>query len=101
MIHTTYSELYQKYIVSHPGHKVSPGTFFALRAFYIRTETERDIEMCCCMKHLHARWSIVALIECATKLGIDVPFSDYNSFFSFLHEKCQPGTSAYRLGMYT
>ena len=95
MVHTTHAELYQKYIISHPDHIISPGTFIALRPFYVRTETEKDIEMCCCMMHLHARWFIAALIECAEKLQIDISFSDYNTFFTILYQKCEPCPTAY------
>ena len=95
MLHTTYKELYQKFINTHPDHLVSIGTFFSLKPFYIRTETEKDIEMCCCMLHLHARWLIGALIESAEKQSIAIPFSCYNTFFHILTEKCETSPTTY------
>ena len=95
MLHVTYKELYQKFIVSHPGNYVSTGTFFSLKPFYIRTETEQDIEMCCCITHLHARWSICALIESAEKQKINISFSDYITFFEVLTRDCEPGSYTY------
>ena len=41
--------------------------------------------MCCCKLHLHARWSISALIECAKKQGIQIDFDTYDTFFNYQH----------------
>ena len=51
---------------------VSLGTLLALKLFYVRSATTKDIEMCCCKKHLHAYWSIQALIQCATKQQVNL-----------------------------
>ena len=40
--------------LKNPNSRVSHGNFFALKSFYIRTQTEKDIEMCCCKFHVHA-----------------------------------------------
>ena len=64
MLHCTYYELYVAFLSTHPGVKMLLGTFCALKPFYIRTETEKDVEMCCCKLHLHARWAILAMIIC-------------------------------------
>jgi hypothetical protein len=63
----TLKQLFCEYLEDHIDMQVSWGTFLALRLFYIRSATTSDIEMCCCKKHLHARWSINALIDCAKK----------------------------------
>ena len=64
MFHETYQELYKKYIEKCCNKKVSDGTFCDLKQFYIRTEIEKDVEMCFCKLHLHARWVIEAIIKC-------------------------------------
>ena len=66
IINITIKELLLKYIKSNPEVPVSLGTFLALKPFYVCSATTKDIEMCCCKKHLHAHWSIQALIQCAT-----------------------------------
>ena len=96
IVNVTYKELYQKYIKDHPNELVSIGTFFALKPFYIRTATTKDIEMCCCKKHLHARWSIQALIECAAKQSIDIsPIGNYTTFFEYLTADCSSESTTY------
>ena len=62
----TFREFYSKYIKGNPEKMVSFCTFFALKPFYVRSATTRDVEMCCCKMHLHAYWAIAALIECAS-----------------------------------
>lgn len=95
MLHITYQELYLKYGKTYPDNIVSLGTFRSLKPFYIRTATEKDIEMCCCKLHLHARWTIEALVNCALQQEIDIPFSDYTTFFDFLTRNCEKSTTAY------
>ena len=63
MLHTTYYELWVAYQAAHPDNKVSSGTFRSLKPFYIRTATEKDVEMCCCKLHLHGSWAITAVIN--------------------------------------
>ena len=84
MLHLTYHVLFLKYIKTYPENSVSLGTFRVLKPFYLRTETEKDIEMCCCKLHLHARWAIEALIKCVLEQHIDIPFSNYTTFFDML-----------------
>lgn len=95
MLHITYQELYQKYIENHPENRVSRGTFHVLKPFYIRTETEKDIEMCCCKLHLHARWTIETILESAKRQEIPLPFSDCISFFEHLTANCPDSSIAY------
>ena len=38
ILHETYQELYKKYIEKYCNSKVSHGTFYTLKPFYIRTE---------------------------------------------------------------
>lgn len=45
--------------------------------------------MCCCKKHLHARWSVQALISCSEKQKISLQEIDnYDSFFAYLYQDC-------------
>ena len=87
MLHKTYQEIYTCYILQHPMNRVCNGTFFSLKPFYIRTETEKDIEMCCCKLHLHARWAIEGITNSASEQNIDLPFTDYTTFV-FLTGNC-------------
>ena len=81
MLHETYQELYKNYIEKYCNNKVSHGTFYALKPFYIRTETDKDIEICCYKLHLHARWVIEAIIKYAERQETEVPFENYATFF--------------------
>ena len=51
--------------------------------------------MCCCKNHLHARWSVAALLKLCEKEEIEVPFSDYESFFKHLHADCPTDSLTY------
>ena len=86
-VHVPYKQLYHDYIETCINY-VSYGTFIALKPFYILGVTKADMEMCCCKKHLHARWVINAIIECGKKNNIPLPFGDYSSFFSNLSRNC-------------
>ena len=55
----------------------------------LRGITHNDIEICCCKEHLHARWSVAALIECSEKNSINLEFNKYDNFFSYLIKGCQ------------
>ena len=68
----TYKQLFNEYLSSNNESTVSLGMIMALKPFYIRSATSNDIEMCCCKKHLHARWSINALIDCAKEQNLDL-----------------------------
>ena len=91
----SYNELLTIYNLANPTNTVSYGTFFALKPFYVRGVTPADIEMCCCKKHLHARWSIKALLDCAKEQNISLPFSSYTTFFDFLNEDCEKSETTY------
>jgi len=69
------------------------GTFIALKPFYVRQCSQKDIEMYCCKIHLHARWSINALLELCKKQSIDLGLvHDYYSFFTFNSSDCENDT---------
>ena len=87
--------MYHEYLASHSEEHVSYGSFIALKPFHVRSATQNDIEMCCCKLHLHARWSISALIECAKKQGIQIDFDTYDTFFNYLTKDCQSSESTY------
>ena len=84
----TYKSLYAKYCQENPESKVSWGTFFALKPFYVQHASDKDLEMCCCKIHLHGRWVIAAIIESANKQGINLPVTDYNDLFKYLVADC-------------
>ena len=88
-------ELHRKYITENPTLAVSYGTFLALKPFYVQSATTKDMEMCCCKKHLHARWFINALISCCQKQNINLEFYDYCSFFEFLTSECEKEDNTY------
>ena len=70
----TYCGLFHEFLLENDGLQVGLTTFLALRPFYVRSATPRDIEMCCCKDHLIARWSIRALVNLAGKSGVELPF---------------------------
>ena len=63
----TLKVLYHKFLEINQESSVSHGTFLALKPFYLRSGTTKDIKMCCCKKHLHIQWLVKALIDCAAK----------------------------------
>ena len=88
--HHTYRVLYEKYLALHPDHQVSMGTLRKLKPFYVRAVTSRDLEMCCCKEHLHARRMVTALLGLLGKYSIaSEEFCDYYSFFSYLTLNCK------------
>ena len=91
----TYKQLYNQYLIQNEECRVSIGTFMALKPFYVKSATANDIEMCCCKKHLHARWSINALIDCAKAQNINIDFDSYDSFFNHLITDCDREQSTY------
>ena len=60
-----------------------------MKPFYIHHATQKDMVMCCCKIHLHARWVIESLIKCLKKQDIIFPVSNYENFFKALHSNCQ------------
>ena len=87
-------EIYCQYIAD-AGSKISYGTFIALKPFYVRGATHNDIEMCCCKTHLHARWSVSALVHCAKEQNIPLEFCSYETFFEYLASDCNKEDSTY------
>ena len=81
--------MYQKLLISNLNFSLSWASFLALRPFYICHSTLKDMEICCCLLHLHARWSINAIIQCAKKQNIPLEsFDSYTMFFKALTEQC-------------
>ena len=95
VVQETLHNLYNEYINNFSVQHVSFGTFYSLKPFYIRHVTEKDIEMCVCKKHLHARWGINGLIELAKLQGIHIDFDCYAGFFNFISRKCKTGECTY------
>ena len=87
--------LYKKFHRDHAANIVSMGLILNLRPFYIRNVSLKDIEMCCCKLHLHGGWSVIAIIRIAAKFEIQLPFTDYSSFFSLLYADCGDITETY------
>ena len=94
-MNNTVKELYRKYINKNPTLAVSYGTLLALKPFYVQSATTKDMEMCCCKKHLPAGWFINALISCCQKQNIGLEFHDYCSFFEFLTSECKKEGNTY------
>lgn len=67
-----YEQLSNEYLSSNNESLASLGTSMELKPFYIRSATVNDIEMCCYKKHLHARWSINMLMDCAKEQNLDL-----------------------------
>ena len=80
VVEKTFKQLYAKYLRENPVEPVSYGSFFALKPFYVRHTTQKDIEMCVCKDHLHECWSVEDLVKCSRKHDIALPFADYQSF---------------------
>ena len=95
ILNKTIRELLFEFNNSNPSHLVSWGTFLSLKPFYVRSATTGDIEMCCCKLHLHGRWSITSLIECAVKQHIKLEFDDYKLFFEYLTSECRKEETTY------
>ena len=75
---------------------MSFGTFFSLKPFYIRPAIDKDVEMCCCEKHLHAQWSIKALIDLCHAQSIDTgTVLDYYPFFDLMTKHCEPAETSH------
>ena len=78
--------MYQKLLISNLNFSLSWASFLALRPFYIRHSTLKDVEMCCCLLHLHAS---NAVIQCEKKENIPLEsFDSYIKFSKALTEQC-------------
>ena len=97
IVEVPFKELFVKYIKENSeSDHVSWGTFIALKPFYVRHTSSKDMEMCCCKLHLHARWSINALLDCCKLQSIDLgQINDYYSFFDYITSDCQKETTTY------
>ena len=91
----TYRELFKRFCSEFPQSPLSYGTFLGLKPFYVCGVTTKDVEMCCCKRHLHARWMIAALVNISKLLLIPLPFDDYNSFFGYITQHCAPCPTSY------
>ena len=74
---------------------VATGTFLNLKPFYIHNTSLKDMEMCCCKLHLHIRWCIKGILECAKKLEIRRTPSDYKSFYDIFDTDCEGADNTY------
>ena len=63
IVNETFNCLYTKYLFENPDSPVSYGTYLKLKPFYVRKVTTKDVEMCCCKKHFHARWVVSTLLQ--------------------------------------
>ena len=91
----THKELFINHLNENKDSPVSLGTFLALKPFYVRPPSDKDKGMCCCKKHLHARWSLAVLLKLCEKQEIEIWFSDYESFFKHLHADCPTDSLTY------
>ena len=91
----TYVKLHRKYNAEHPNLAVSYGAFVQLRPFYVRSATTKDLHVCCCKTHLHAKWVVTSLIKLCEKQNIQCSFNDYNSFFKQLATDCKKDARTY------
>ena len=92
----TYKKLFHDYINSNSSdYHVSYGTFVALKPFYVRCTTSKEIEMCCCKLYLHARWSVMCMLEIIQKCNIKVEFDSYETFFDYLTKNCASSSTTY------
>ena len=91
-----FKQLFNEYLSSNNESPASLGTFMALKPLYIRTVTVNDIEMRCYKKHLHARWSINLLRDCAKEQNLDLGnINTYVTFFDFLTNSCEKESTTY------
>ena len=80
--HHSFRVLYEKCCALHPDHIVSSGPSWDLKPFYVHGASARDIDICCCKIHLHAKKMVQALLSCLKKHDIiPTEFTDYHSFF--------------------
>ena len=84
MLHVTHKERYQKSIVSHrSGNYVSAGIFFSLKPFYIRTETEQNIDTITTFKeNFHAAFLDIDFSE-----NLSLPVKHEPQFLHWHHDQ--------------
>ena len=92
----TLKELYWAYLDRNPNHSVSWGTFLALKPFYVRTATSKDVEMCVCKLHFNARWAVKSLVNLCNENDTDLNgITDYETFLAKLTEGCDTDPYSY------
>ena len=84
----TYLELYKLYVEQHPDHLVCYGNFVQLKPFYVRPASNKELAVCLCKTHTHARRTIACLLSLCESQDIDLDFTDYHSFFEHLQRNC-------------
>ena len=88
-------ELHQEFNATH-DLTLSGGTFLALKPFYVRAPSAKDMEMCLCKTHLHARWAVNALNKLSKEQKIKLGFKDYATVLdSFYSPNCAAGDDMY------
>ena len=88
IVNETFKCLYMKYSSEKPDSPVSYGTFLKLKPFYVRSVTTKYVEICCCKKHLHARWGVSALLQLCKQQRFEPSFTDYYSLFNAISSSC-------------
>ena len=89
-----FKALYQNFISTNPHNIVSHGT---LNPFHVHAATEKDIEMCLCKIHLHARRAVDTLFKLCTKQNIPLEFKSYTTLFEFLRNCPESNNDIYLL----
>ena len=83
----TVQDIFQQFKESHPGTKISIGTFHKLKPFFIKSIDKADLEVCCCKTHVNFKYATESFIELADKLNVLCP-NDYRSFMNDLIKDC-------------
>ena len=89
----TVHELHRMYSMTYEN-PISMGLFLALKPFYVKSSTKKDIEMCVCKTHLHARWCIESIIDCADEQSLGLG-EKIMTFFPYLTERCDTCDTTY------
>ena len=84
----TYVELHQDYLKENPNHYISYGVFIALKPFYVRPASDKELSMCLCKLHTHTRRSIECLVSLCKEQEVSLEFDGYKSFFEHLQKNC-------------
>ena len=82
IINETFKCLHMKYSSENPDSPVPYGIFLKLKPFYVRSVSTKDVEMCCCKKHQHARWPVSALLQLCKQQKVEPSFTNYYTFFN-------------------
>lgn len=90
-----YYELHTAFIKDNPSSAISYGKFVSLKPFYVRHTSTKDLVMCRCKVHVHARWSIRAMIALLKSQDIEFPVQNYNDMFTYLYQQCSKNDISY------